>query len=75
MATWSTTKAPNVTCPHCGSEYEVTIRRFPVRDEDSFDCEVCGEEMNSWNDTACPTYRLIKRGKAPAVKGTKPPTP
>jgi|GEM_PF-4637189 len=36
-----------VTCPNCGSVYELTKQKIPVRDKDSIDCEVCGEKTST----------------------------
>jgi len=40
--------------------YRRTVTRFPTRDEDQAECEVCGAIMDSWNSTEVPTYTLIK---------------
>ena len=54
--------ATKETCPECGSVYEVTEYKLPVRDNDSFNCS-CGHEMASWNGSRVPSYRLIQPGK------------
>ena len=60
VKTWNSGPGADHTCEHCGAVYEVTIHRFPVRDNDSANCEVCGKEMASWNDTAVPLFKLKK---------------
>jgi DNA-directed RNA polymerase subunit RPC12/RpoP len=56
MATWDIVKAADKACPKCGSTYEVKYRQVPMRDIDSFDCVVCGLELESWKSTRYPTY-------------------
>ena len=63
--TWASESADDEICEKCGTVYAVTIRRFPVRDSDSFNCGVCDHLMNTWNSTAYPTYTLKELGKAP----------
>ena len=49
------------TCEHCGAVYEVNIRRFPGRDADDHECEVCRKPMR-WNSTESPSgFKLIER--------------
>ena len=45
------------TCPHCGTQYRVTVG-LPARDTGSATCEVCHQVMVRWTDTAIPTYRM-----------------
>lgn len=59
MQTWTTQTTGKEVCEECGAVYSVTITRFPVRDCDSLDCELCGHQMNSWNSTRAPSYTLI----------------
>ncbi|MBD2566705.1 hypothetical protein [Anabaena lutea] len=61
MKTWTNKDAGKETCPKCNSVYEVKITRFPLRDKDSFNCQVCGYEIESWNDTEVPSFTLVKR--------------
>jgi hypothetical protein len=63
--TWSTEQAGEVTCRLCGSVYGVTTHHFPTRDKDSFSCLVCGTLLQEWNDTACPSFELKRRGNSP----------
>ena len=61
VKTWNTGPGDDFACPHCGAEYEVTISRFPLRDSDSAECDVCEKTMNRWNSTSVPSYKLKKR--------------
>jgi len=61
VQTWGVGDASETTCKACGAVYERKIQRFPLRDKDTAECGVCGEEMESWNSTSVPIYRLIKR--------------
>ena len=36
-------------CNKCGSIYELKSTKLIFRDKDSIDCEICGEELHSWN--------------------------
>jgi transcription elongation factor Elf1 len=47
----------NFTCPHCGTQYQVTIS-LPARDSGSAICEVCNRVMAKWTDSAIPAYRM-----------------
>lgn len=51
------------TCKKCGSVYEITNYKTPMRDRDSIDCNVCGEELMRWNVAAFYRAELIKKGK------------
>ena len=48
-------------CPNCGSVYELSYTKVPMKDKDSIDCEVCGRELLSWNSCKIWTDRLIER--------------
>jgi predicted Zn finger-like uncharacterized protein len=45
------------TCPHCGTQYRVTVS-LPARDTGSATCEVCHQVMVKWTDAPIPTYRM-----------------
>jgi len=45
----------------CGAVYERTETKLTVRDNDSFDCRICGKELESWNGSRIPSFRLIKQ--------------
>lgn len=68
--TWSSESAGKESCPKCSSVYKVTIQYFPMRDSDYFNCEVCGYEMQRWNDTASPSFKLVERGQLPKDEPT-----
>jgi hypothetical protein len=53
-------RSETFTCPHCGSEYEVTYAKVIVRDQDTADCVVCGKEMARWSSSRIPLYKLVK---------------
>jgi len=65
VKTWKSESAGDVQCEECGAIYSKTIHRFPIRDNDSFSCEVCGHLMDKWNSTFCPSYEL-KESKRPS---------
>jgi transcription elongation factor Elf1 len=45
------------SCPHCGTQYRVTVS-LPARDSGSATCEVCCQVMAKWTDAPIPTYRM-----------------
>jgi len=53
----------NVTC-ECGAVYERTEQKVIFRDKDSVNCQECGRELESWNGSRIPVYRLIRRPQA-----------
>ncbi len=61
VKTWSSESSSDKSCSKCGSIYSVTMHRFPTRDNDTFNCQVCGNLMDSWNSTTCPMYELKLR--------------
>lgn len=61
MKTWSQEQRENTTCEKCGAEYTVVMKRYPMRDEDKFDCVVCGHRIDEWNSTCSPVYTLVSR--------------
>jgi len=65
VATWKTEEQGTVACDKCGARYKPTVTRFPTRDNDHFNCEVCGHRMDEWNSTHAPSYELVDRGTAP----------
>jgi rRNA maturation endonuclease Nob1 len=48
-------------CENCGSIYKIRAIKIPVRDKDSLDCTVCGEELKRWNEAKMWTAELIER--------------
>jgi hypothetical protein len=59
-----------VTC-ECGAVYERGEVKLPARDKDSFDCEVCKREIERWNGSRIPVFRLVRRPDEPPA-GTMP---
>lgn len=55
-----------MVCGKCGSVYEVTSHKLIMRDRDSINCDICGEELHSWNGAITFTAKLIKAGTPPA---------
>ena len=51
-------------CGKCGSVYELTEHKAIMRDRDSLTCDVCEEEMFSWNGAVYYTSQIIERGKS-----------
>lgn len=60
--TWKTEKGEDEECPKCHSVYEVTVSRYPARDQGQFKCEVCGQVVRKWNDTYDWSHKLKRRG-------------
>lgn len=51
-----------VTCPTCGSVYEMHETRLFNTDTDTADCEVCNTILRSWNNqTTIWSAKLIER--------------
>ena len=70
MATWGFTKGEDRTCDRCGSVYTVEHHQVPVKDIDSADCEVCGQELDRWKSTRYPIFTLKTRGVLPPAEPT-----
>lgn len=51
----------NIVCTECGSEYELSFKKIPVRDKDYICCEVCNKNLYSWNEAKIWTAKLIKK--------------
>ena len=68
IQSWAEVTAKRVPCKRCKSVYEKLVRYFPIKDSDHFDCEVCGQQVESWNDTAVPSYRLVERRAWPRME-------
>ena len=54
-----------IECPRCGAEYERTLTKSTVRDQDSFECLDCGERLDKWSSSVWPSFRKIKNGAPP----------
>ena len=50
-----------VECSNCGSVYGLTSTKIGMRDKDSINCEVCGNEIYSWNEAKMWNERLLER--------------
>ena len=50
-----------IICGKCGSIYKLIGIKFPVRDQGSVDCSVCGEELKRWNGTTDWMAELIEK--------------
>jgi predicted nucleic acid-binding Zn ribbon protein len=59
VATWKTEDQGEVACDQCGARYRKSVMRFPMRDKDHFDCNDCGNRMDEWNGTTCPSYDYL----------------
>jgi transcription elongation factor Elf1 len=54
-----------VKCPHCGAQHNVTYEKAAVASiPRTADCEICGQEMASWESSTMPIYRLKKHSIA-----------
>lgn len=58
----------NIICSNCGSEYELYKTKTIMRDKDSETCDICGNELISWNGAAMYHVKLIKRGNKETEK-------
>jgi hypothetical protein len=70
VQTWEFQKGPDEICDNCGAVYSVTITRLPVRDSDSFNCEICGQLVKKWNSTTSYNYELKNEIKKVDFEGT-----
>lgn len=52
-----------VRCENCSALYLRTETKTTERDKDRFDCRVCGHEIESWNGSRIPSFRLIEASK------------
>jgi hypothetical protein len=65
VQTWNPDRGETHSCPHCGAVYEVAIQRLPTREKGDTYCDVCGELMAEWNDTAVPAFKLVQKPEHP----------
>lgn len=49
-------------CKKCNSEYLLTSMKTTMRDKDCILCEVCGNELFSWNEARIFSAKLLKGG-------------
>ncbi len=50
-----------VICSNCGSVYHLTSNHIPVRDKDTIECQVCGTQIFSWNESKIWYSKLVER--------------
>ena len=55
---WATKDAGQHTCD-CGTVYDKTITRVPIRETDRIHCSVCAVEMDSWSSVFVPAYEPV----------------
>ncbi len=51
-------ESPHRSC-QCGAVYRRTEGMAKSREFSSFECEVCGATLETWNTAWVPSYRLI----------------
>lgn len=51
------------TCSNCGAKYEITRYKLIMRDRDSLECDICGQELMHWNGAEMFTSKLIEPKK------------
>jgi len=49
------------TCGMCGSIYELSYSRTTMRDQDSIDCDICGEQLHWWSEAKIWEAKLIEK--------------
>lgn len=47
-------------CSKCGAKYEIYKFKLIIRDKDSLDCDICGEQLMKWNGAEMFTSKLIE---------------
>ncbi|MBL7717696.1 MAG: hypothetical protein JNL72_02580 [Flavipsychrobacter sp.] len=50
-----------VVCSGCGSVYELSSNKIPVRDKDTLECEVCNTQIYSWNEAKIWYAKLVEK--------------
>jgi transposase-like protein len=60
-----------MTCPQCGSEYEITSAKVICRDSDSLDCDVCGYTLKKWSGSHIYEKTLVRRREWPKKESTQ----
>ena len=63
------------TCSGCGSVYQITSTKYPVRDPGSIDCSVCGARLLSWTGSRDYHATLKTPAKHPQTKEAVAPKP
>lgn len=50
-----------IKCKNCGAEYIYEEEKLIFRDDDSYECQCCGNTLMSWNGSVVPTkFKLLK---------------
>ena len=62
---------PQKVCRRCGSVYRITSFVTGMRDKGSINCEVCGEELMSWNGGVMYSAELIEQRGGQASSNSK----
>lgn len=50
-------------CAHCGGAHKITWVRSAWRSKGVAECVECGGEMDRWDATTWPSYRLFQSGE------------
>jgi transposase-like protein len=50
-----------MTCSNCGSVYNVRKVKIIMRDKDVYNCDVCGQELMSWNGGVMYYITLVEK--------------
>jgi len=53
------------TCSKCSSQYELSYVKTTIRDQDSIDCEVCGQQLHRWSEAKVWSAKLIQKQLTP----------
>jgi len=54
-----------IVCAHCRVAYERTMIAGRVREQSVFACYGCGAELESWNGSTVPNYRILSMAPEP----------
>ena len=44
----------------CGTVYERETHKLQYRDHDTFECRICKRELDLWNGSVVPEFKLIE---------------
>ena len=63
----------DVTCPDCGAVYQVAVSDTAIGGAGQFDCQLCAEVADRWEDSRLRVHRLTAiPNDASLHVGTKP---
>ena len=48
-------------CSTCGSIYELSYTRVTMRDQDSINCEICGQLLHRWSQAKVWDAKLLEK--------------